>query len=176
MIMKEKAFYLQIFDLEFDEGHEYPVAFPILFSLKGASQIYSSANQVLYICGSTFSSVEDSDFSSSALYSIDISKEPLKVSIEVTSCYYHYHPSLAMYKKEILVVVGGLDSRKCEYYSISNKKWKNLPELPEDRYGCSLYCDDTASTLYLFGGYDRRNKRRRSSDSFEAFKKNSFNY
>ncbi|MCQ2816091.1 MAG: kelch repeat-containing protein [archaeon] len=75
--------------------------------------------------------------------------------MEVNSCFYHNAPALTFFKKEILIVVGGLNSKKCEYYSISNKKWKRLPELPEYRYGCSLYSDNNTSFLYLFGGYDK---------------------
>lgn len=93
------------------------------------------------------------------LYSIDLSKTPIKTSIEVNSCFYHYNPSLGTYKNDILVVIGGVSSKKCEYYSIINQKWKSLPDLPENRYGCSVYNVFNSNYVYIFGGYDSEAKK-----------------
>lgn len=79
--------------------------------------------------------------------------------MEVNSCFSHVLPSLCLFKKDILIVIGGKSSKKCEYYSITNKKWKSLPELPEYRFGCSAYSDNATNIVYLFGGYDQENQK-----------------
>lgn len=152
---EDQLFYIQFYDMDLEEGTEYPISFPLLRSLDRTSQIYSYTTKIIFICGSSTATEEEGDFTSSFLYSIDLSKEPIKISIEVNSCYYHNCPALSIFKKEVLIAVGGIDSKKCEYYSIVNKKWRSLPELPELRYGCSLFSDNTSSCVYLFGGYDK---------------------
>ncbi len=71
----------------------------------------------------------------------------------------HYYPSLTILRKEYIIVIGGYKSIKCEYYCISSKKWKDLPELPEERYGCSSICDNTYNAIYCFGGYNYKYKK-----------------
>ena len=71
------------------------------------------------------------------------------MNIEVNTCYPHYYPSLTILRNEYLIAIGGFKSKKCEYYSITNKKWKELPELPEERYGASAICDNTYNIVYL---------------------------
>ena len=155
---EDNFFYCQLYDMDTEEAYEFPISFPLLHTLHRTSQIYSYTSKTLYLCGAANRLAEDEcDYSSSYLYSVSFIKEPVKVSVEVNSCYYHDSPALAFFKREVLIVVGGLDSKKCEYYSINNKKWKSLPELPEFRYGCSLFSDNNSSMVYLFGGYDKVN-------------------
>ena len=81
------------------------------------------------------------------------------MNIEVNTCYPHYYPSLTILRNEYLIAIGGFKSKKCEYYSITNKKWKELPELPEERYGASAICDNTYNIVYLFGGLNTKTNK-----------------
>lgn len=114
------------------------------------SQIF--LDNVLFICGSPSSSVNSDEFTSSFLYSVDILQEPLKMKIEVNSCHPHHYPTLTILRNDILIAIGGLHSKRCEHYSISNKKWKELPDLIEERYGASALCDNKNNYIYVFGG------------------------
>ena len=125
------------------------------------SQIF--LDNKLFLCGCKLNSINKekdtldtnpNSFSSSFMYSIDITKEPITVLFEVNSCYMHYYPSLSILRNEYIIVVGGFKSNKCEYYSITNKRWKDLPELPEERYGSSIFSDNSYNYVYCFGGYN----------------------
>ena len=155
-----KNLYLQIYDIESDLLYEHKLNFSQL-NLEGMSQIF--LDNKLFLCGCKLNSInEDNEtldtnpnsFSSSFMYSIDITKEPITVLFEVNSCYMHYYPSLSILRNEYIIVVSGFKSNKCEYYSITNKRWKDIPDLPEERYGCSLFCDNSYNYVYCFGGYN----------------------
>jgi hypothetical protein len=96
-------------------------------------------------------------FSSSFMFSIDLTKEPLAMSYEVNSSHLHYYPSLSILRSEYIIVISGYKSKKCEYYSISNKRWKDLPDIPEERYGTNILIDNTSNLIYLFGGFNEQN-------------------
>ncbi len=129
-----------------------------------------SFDNKLYLCGCKLNNINNEkenldtntnsdSFSSSFMYCIDILKVPLNITFEVNSCYTHYYPSLCILRSEYIVVIAGLKSMKCEYYSITNKRWKDLPDLPEERYGCCSICDNTYNCIYCFGGYNSQNKK-----------------
>jgi hypothetical protein len=125
--------------------------------MNGMSQIF--LDNVLFICGSPSSSVNSDEFTSSFLYSVDILQEPLKMKIEVNSCHPHYYPTLTILRNDILIAIGGLHSKHCEHYSISNKKWKELPDLIEERYGASALCDNKNNYIYVFGGLNNNTRK-----------------
>ena len=93
-------------------------------------------------------------FSSSFMFSIDLTKDPLTMSYEVNSSHLHYYPSLSILRSEYIIVISGYKSKKCEYYSISNKRWKDLPDIPEERYGTNILIDNTSNLIYLLGGFN----------------------
>lgn len=64
----------------------------------------------------------------------------------------HINPTLINYSQTIIIVIGGEGSVKCESYDLISKKWKLLPSLPEEKYGCSAYIDPHSEYLYIFGG------------------------
>lgn len=147
----EKYFYfIKTFDIESEIGMEMQIN-PKLYFFKGMSQIFQ--DNTLYLCGNDQKSDE---FSSSFLYSINVSNQPYSIAIEVNSCYPHHFPTLSILRKEYLVVVGGLNSKKCEYYSISTKRWKNLPDLPEERYQSNVICDNASNAIFIIGGLNSR--------------------
>lgn len=103
-------------------------------------------------------SLDKYSFNSSFMYSINIFSNPLKLEYEVNSQYIHYYPTLCILRNEYVVAIGGFGTKKCEYYirlsEKNSKKWKELPELPEERFGCNCLCDNTSNNIYVFGGYN----------------------
>lgn len=63
-------------------------------------------------------------------------------------------PSLANYKNEEVFVIGGKENVTCEVFSLKSNKWSKLKNLPSERFGCSLICEEFKKFLYLFGGID----------------------
>ena len=118
--------------------------------MQGMSQVF--LNNTLFLFGSPSSTSTPDEFTSSFLYTVNVLKEPLTMSIEVNSCHSHYYPTLTVLKNEFLIAIGGYNSKHCEYYSIVNKKWKELPDLVEERYGASALCDNNYNHIYVFGG------------------------
>lgn len=171
-------FFIQSYDVETECLFEYPIFLNILFSLNGMSQI--SLDNKLFLCGSALNKEEkkgtglprntiekekneshekSKDFSSSFMYSINLLKTPITLKFEVNSCFLHYYPTLSILRNEYIIVLGGYKSKKCEYYSNTNKKWKELPDLPEERYGSTSICDNAYNTIYCFGGYNSQTKK-----------------
>lgn len=146
--------YVQTYDVETEQGSERPICKKFI-DLQGLSQI--SLENILFLCG--ISTEVADEFSSSFVYSINILREPLTMNIEVNTCYPHYYPCLTILRNEYLVAIGGFKSIKCEYYSITNKKWKELPDLPEERYGASAICDNSYNIVYLFGGLNSKTNK-----------------
>ena len=144
------VFYIQTYDVDNEEGTERPITPHKLFNMQGMSQIF--LNNTLFIFGSPSSTSTPDEFTSSFLYTVNVLKEPLTMSIEVNSCHSHFYPTLTILKNEFLIAIGGYNSKHCEYYSIVNKKWKELPDLVEERYGASALCDNNYNHIYVFGG------------------------
>ena len=65
----------------------------------------------------------------------------------------HVYPSMIHVPNNSILVIGGKRQEKCEQFDINNSKWKYLPELPEERYHCSLIMDTKKKYVYLFGGF-----------------------
>ena len=168
---------LQVFDTETENFFECIIPNKTL-NLRGMSQIFMENK--LFIFGSHTEASIDSlincknndqnqllrkatndknSFSSSFIYSINILSLPLKINYEVNSSFIHFYPTMAILRNELIIAIGGYGSRKCEYYNQTSKKWKELPELPEERFGCSAVCDNTSNCIYCFGGYNSGYKK-----------------
>lgn len=134
----------------------------VISDLKGYSQI--NYNNSLYLCGS------NNELISSFLLHIDLSKTS-DIEILINSQFPHIYPSLLVIEGHILgqnnndnkqteskrlciLVVGGLKQIGCESYDISSSKWTIMPELPEERYHCTLMPNQQNTHVYLFGGFD----------------------
>jgi len=169
-------FFVQYYDIE-SEFFQEKIIESKLTSLKGISQIF--IENVLYLCGNNLENISSesteptsnnntnnnndninnkiltmNSFSSSFMFSIDLTKETLAMAYEVNSSHLHYYPSLSILRSEYIIVISGYKSKKCEYYSISNKRWKDLPDIPEERYGTNILIDNTSNLIYLFGGFN----------------------
>ena len=55
--------------------------------------------------------------------------------------------SLLIYNNSIFVI-GGKNQEKCELYNFELNKWKEVRNLPEERYKCSLIIDRNEEFLY----------------------------
>lgn len=126
----------------------------VLKTIEGLSELNLESN--LYLCGNSQLEVEEGSF----LFEIN----PLdpKTKILVNSVYGHYYPSLISYHDKSLFCIGGKHQIHCEKYSIDEKSWSSLPDLPEERYRCTLCLDSKNDIIYLFGGIN--NKKQNIND------------
>jgi hypothetical protein len=119
---------------------------------EGLSQIIISNN--IYLIGSGLNKINSKNsFISSHLLRIDFNEDFFpQIKIFTSSEFPHYMPSLAVYKNEEIYVIGGKNNSTCEVFSLKSNKWKKLKNLPSERFGCSVICENSSKTLYLFGG------------------------
>ena len=64
----------------------------------------------------------------------------------------HVYPSMIHVPNNSILVIGGKRQEKCEQFDINNSKWKYLPELPEERYHCSLIMDTKKKYVFYSEG------------------------
>lgn len=150
--------FIQVYDIEDEIGKEIEINLRFL-KLNGLSQFNMKSN--LFLCG--WENANGIDHAGSTFVRIDPMKEPATVSYLVSASHCHHYPSLTQYKGEHLVCIGGQKSLKCEIFTFASMKWKDLPDLPEERYKCILFPDEANSCIYLFGGYNSTSKKIHSS-------------
>ena len=132
------------YDVEENTLQSYYMKIPLLTSLKGFSEL--NLKSKLYLCGSSSPNKDSSS------YLIQLNINNLSSKIMVNSNYCHYSPSLVAIYRDKIVCVGGKNCKECEIYDISIDHWTIIPELPEERYKCTLCFDYKNKFLYLFGG------------------------
>lgn len=136
-----------VLDVEEEKIYTTKVCLRIKESIKGMSQL--NVNNNLYLCGSESGSTEGA-----FLFRIDNTKcLNSVVSILINAQHNHVYPSMLYLPNNTIIVVGGKNQIQCELFDINNTKWKYLPELPEERYHCSLILDHHNKYVYLFGGF-----------------------
>ena len=135
---------IKIFDLEENRLFIRSCSVRIIQSLKGMSQ--NSCGNSLYLCGS------NNQKSSCFLIHINLESTDIKTEVLVNAIYSHYKPIIFIVHSDIIVIVGGKNQILCEKYSISLKKWRDMPVLPEERYQGNVILNEKNSHLYLFGG------------------------
>ena len=118
----------------------------ILNSLKGLSQI-NKGDGIIYLCGNN-KIISPTIYPGSYLFKLEIIDEKVETQILITSRFYHYYPSLLIYNNSIFVI-GGKNQEKCELYNFELNKWKEVRNLPEERYKCSLIIDRNEEFLLL---------------------------
>lgn len=141
---------LHLLDLESLEQFNYNVKLFPFKNFETISQI--SIDNHLYLIGEQEVQLNNG----STFIRIDLFSKSNMVNLLINSTYEHYKPSLTIFKKEFVIAVGGKLSTKCEIYHINSNKWRTLPDLPEERYGCNLISDDKNDFLYCFGGYNSK--------------------
>ena len=135
---------IKIFDLEENKLFIRSCNLRIINSLKGMSQ-YSCGNS-LYLCGS------NQQKSSCFLIHFNLESTNIKTEVLVNAIHPHYNPIIFIVHSDIIVVIGGKGQTLCEKYAIGLKKWRDMPILPEERYGGNVILNERNSHLYLFGG------------------------
>jgi hypothetical protein len=145
-INKQTKFFIQTFDLENEKSYEVEINLRFLRTLEGMSQYV--LNNALYLCGGP-KTIEGSFF-----IKYESNKpQTNSISLLINTIFSHYYPALCSFKGDYLICVGGKETVKCESYHKKTNRWKLLPDLPEERYGCSLVADESSEIIYLFGGY-----------------------
>jgi hypothetical protein len=147
---------IQTYDMENEIGKEVEINLRFL-KLEGMSQL--NLNNLLYLCGSQ----DSNEHSGSTFLSIDPLKQPASVSYLVFSSFSHFHPSMTHFRSEYILVVGGKGSLKCEMFNLRTCKWRNLTDLPEERYGGVLAVDENTNNIFLFGGFNSNSQKIHSS-------------
>ena len=140
---------LKIFDLEDEKMYEKLINLSIISSINNFNQI--NGFNCLYLCGIEQNIINESNKIGS--YLLKINFDEYKINILVNSIFPHVNPSLLIYKKEKLIVIGGKEQIDCEFYNIKDSFWKELPFLPEDRFKCSIIEDELNDNIYIFGGF-----------------------
>ena len=154
------------YDIEENILYKHYIKIPILTSLEGISEL--NLKSKLYLCGSPSTNKD----SSSYLFQLDI--QSLSPKIMVNSKYNHYYPSLIAINNDKIICVGGKNMTYCEIYDTAIDHWSLLPELPEERYKCTLCFDYKNKYIYLFGGINtRKNKRLNNSNSKNYIEKDN---
>jgi hypothetical protein len=136
------------YDVEENTLMNYIIKIPIITSLNGLSEL--NLNSKLYLCGTPSISRDASS------YLFQITLQSLSTQIMVSSQYGHYYPSLISINSNKLLCIGGKKQTQCEIYDITINHWALFPELPEERYKCTLCYDYKNKNLYLFGGINSK--------------------
>lgn len=121
----------------------------IVKTLEGLSEL--NFEQELYLCGN--SNQEDDEGS----FLFELNPINPKTKILVNSIYSHYYPSLISGENKYIYCIGGKGQTRSEFYDIEKNNWESLPNLPEERYLCTLSLDSKNKTIYLFGGINSIN-------------------
>ena len=116
----------------------------IVKTIEGISEL--NFEQKLYLCGN--SRLEDVEGS----FLFEINPINPKSKILINSNYGHYYPSLISFKNKYIFCIGGKKQIHCESYNMEQNYWTPLPNLPEERYMCTLCLDSKNNHIYLFGG------------------------
>ena len=130
-------------------------------NLIGMSEL--NLNNNLYICGNSYLDPESEQ--GSFLFELDPINPVTKIL--QNSKYTHYYPALISLQDKYIYCIGGKNQFHCEMYNLSENKWSPLPNLPEERYLCTLCYDRLNNVVYLFGGLNEKNKIHKSKLSIE---------
>lgn len=150
---QNSKFSIFIYDIENKKGTESPLELRIFQSMEGLTDL--KVNNSYYLCGNP----NPEDIGSSFFIRIEHTKKPITSSILISTINHHYNPAMLGVKNTQILVIGGKGQKSCECYSIVSEKWKQLPNLPDERYKCSLCFDKQNEDVYLFGGYNGERKK-----------------
>ena len=143
-------------------------------TLEGLSEL--NFNNNLYLCGSSSFNLETQKGS----YFFQLNPFNPVTKILPKTKYSHYYPALISIQKKYIYCIGGKSDHHCEAYNINENKWDPLPNLPEERYLCTLCYDEINNIIYLFGGINDINHLHKNKLSIEydyfLRLKNNFNY
>lgn len=150
-----KRYFIQIFNCNLETSNEVEIN-PNLFTLTYLSQI--SLDNVLYLIGEELHKAGELECPKSSFIVINPVSSPVTIKFELPPKTSHKNPSLCFNNKEELYVIGGYSSKSCEMFNINNKVWTELPDLPNERYGCNIVALKSG-IIILYGGIDSSNPR-----------------
>ena len=148
-----KRYFIQIFNCNSETSNEVEIN-PNLFTLKYLSQI--SLDNILYLIGEELHKTSELECPVSSFIVINSVSSPITIKFELPPKTSHKNPSLCFNNKEELYVIGGYGTKSCEMFNIKNKVWTELPDLPNERYGCNIVALNSRSII-LYGGIDSSN-------------------
>ena len=149
---KNGEFIILSYDVEEEYFLELKVSFPIIRTIEGMNEL--NMGNKLFLCGISPKQKNEGSF----LLQVDLDikgfdyGEKIKADILINSHYPHIYPSLIQDNNEKILCIGGKGQTLCELYNLSINKWFSLPQLPEERYKCTLCVDCKGDFVYLFGG------------------------
>jgi len=147
---KNGKFNLIFYDFDKNETIIIEKKLESLYTLEGLSEL--NYNNSLFLCGNSSPNGKKGSF----LFELN----PFNPETQILSksIYSHYYPSLISIKNKNIYCIGGKNQLKCESYNTLENKWTPLPNLPEERYLCTLCNDELNNIVYLFGGINDSNK------------------
>ena len=146
-----------VFDIEDESGLTIDANFRIIKDLEGFSQL--NFNNCLYICGSDM----NNSTAGAHLLKFDPNLDGNKTTLLINSTYNHYYPTLIGYKGDLIIAIAGFKTKSTEIYNTRINRWRNLPELPEERYRCTVLNDESLDFIYIFGGLNTETGKNCSS-------------
>ena len=152
---KNGEFQLLSYDIEHEAFSTFKIIFPIIKSIEGLSEL--TINNNFYLCGISPKQKNEGSY----LFKINLplinDNNELNAEILINSQNQHVYPSLIADQFGQIICVGGKNQNQCELYNSNLNKWYILPELPEERYKCTLCIDPKQIYVYLFGGVNPKN-------------------
>jgi len=164
---KKGEFILLSYDIEEQNFEEFKVTFPIIKTIEGMSEL--NIDKKLFLCGISPKQQNEGSF----LFKINLDKNGFEneeqniANVLINSQYSHIYPSLIQDKNGRILCIGGKGQTQCEMYDLNMNKWCSLPQLPTERYKCSLCLDTKGDFVYLFGGIsqDFENEKKDENNS-----------
>jgi len=155
---KNGEFQLLCYDIVQETFTDFKIIFPIIKSIEGLSELTIKSN--FYLCGISSKQKNEGSF----LFKINLNlindNNELNAEILINSTSQHVYPSLISDQSGQIICVGGKKQKQCELFNSNLNKWFLLPELPEERYKCTLCIDPKNIFVYLFGGINTENKNK----------------
>ena len=151
LISKNGKFNLIYYDINKNQSILMERKLEPIKTLEGLSEL--NFNNNLYLCGTSSLIPEDNKGS----YLFELNPLNPETKILPKSKYSHYYPTLISIQNKYIYCIGGKNNNHCELYDLKEKKWSALPNLPEERYLCTLCYDEASDILYLFGGMNDKN-------------------
>ena len=156
-------FQLLSYDIEEERFMKFKIIFPIIKSIEGLNELCIKSK--FYLCGVSPKQKNEGSFLFEINLGDKIENNELNAQILINSQYPHVYPALISYKLGQIICIGGKGQTKCELYNFNLNKWYVLPQLPEERYKCTLCIDPKETYLYLFGGITTTKKKNNNNEN-----------
>lgn len=137
-----------IFDIEYERAVEIETNSTFFNNFQGFSQL--NFINSLYFCGACSSDKTNGSY----FLKYEPNKPTKNVTFLINSIQHHFFPSMIGFKNEQIFVIGGLHTKSAEYYNLRTHRWRNLPDIDQERFNCMGLADENNDMIYIFGGYN----------------------